>query len=700
MDYQDEFAIAGNDDGSTTPLPAEIWAMVMDYVDFDSVLAFTTTSKTFRDSLPQQVTTLHIDSASQLNVSASRFREVRDINVLSLLHEEGGSAFRVDPDTVARASVFLSRLPILERVFFGGQDSNGQRIIFDEYHHEATNEDGKRLIVNLINHISHAFQGSFLPTSLCVQGLSCPRVRRPSIHHLAPCTSCILACQTWPLEHVIKFGVRGYAFGGSFPEYLNVCLKLDEVESIVKARPGGLDMLRSESRLLHLLGRGSLVRVRPNGGGTPIYMAHFFQQDLEFIKRVIQVAELDVRRLPRDQVFRALLKSFSCQGKDLDAAPKDQCYLRRPVFEYFKNELNLPIFEEDWLNLSITSNQYLPYIIEGMKPQDEEGSVLNMECLLLLHDTIQANKSLAIEQVMNLGALPLLTHFLNPECELSLRKLATRVARAIAVDGTDSQVRALAGSGFVDPTFNGTLFSAKLDGDLGQDSAQALGILILASADFRFEVLQSGIVGSLLDLLLEHFGKFLASSVMYSLCLGNPKSDFDLLKQILSPLSHLLREKDGQVLNYSIRALMVLIGHCHTMDQARSISDCGIFSHLLGLLNHTLQDIQLQALKAIKCLVQKDIMLLEPLMSGEVLSDVISFVSKELDFQIYAIEIMWEVVSFGGREHIRAVVSQGGLRSFCDMFTSASLHTAKLGLHGTLKVNTYMHFTFCLIGLL
>jgi len=138
---------AASDDSSNTPvtLPPEIFAIVMNYLDYDSVLSCAATSKMLlRDAMPR-VTILHIDRASQLNTLASRFRDVKEINIYSLLKHDvtmnDKIYMTIDRATVMRVLPFLSHFTNMERVNFGGRLNNGNIVEYNEAYIDDEDED-------------------------------------------------------------------------------------------------------------------------------------------------------------------------------------------------------------------------------------------------------------------------------------------------------------------------------------------------------------------------------------------------------------------------------------------------------------------------------------------------------------------------------------------------------------------------------
>ncbi|KAL9187025.1 hypothetical protein ACHAXT_010745 [Thalassiosira profunda] len=266
-------------------LPAELWALALDFLPYDPLLQTAAVSRSMlRDVLPR-VSVLHIERGAQLHaaVARRRYRDVRDIYIYSLLEFTrnviGDDEFSVDEDTATRAVPFLcgGNFVRLERVFLGGRlPSGGVAGVVPPL---ASNDEDCEKMNTLINSVSAAYRTGSLATNVWVSGLCCPRSDPYSnLHRESSCLVCNAACRSFPLESVIDFECEGssaqkYLKGSSPPPdhvteqiyALDVCLKRERIEEIVKER-GGRDLLHSEERLYQLLGRGTRHVVVPDEG--------------------------------------------------------------------------------------------------------------------------------------------------------------------------------------------------------------------------------------------------------------------------------------------------------------------------------------------------------------------------------------------------------------------------------------------------
>ena len=153
---------------SSACLSSDIWALVMDFLPYESVLQTAAVSKSMLHEVMPLITMLHINKSSQLYAGsiAARYRDVRDIYIYSLVQHvpldravrDGVHISRVDEDTAERAVPFLSSFPKLERVFLGGQNVNREYNVEGYMPTNDTNDEEKNIIKNLINSFSAGFR--------------------------------------------------------------------------------------------------------------------------------------------------------------------------------------------------------------------------------------------------------------------------------------------------------------------------------------------------------------------------------------------------------------------------------------------------------------------------------------------------------------------------------------------------------------
>ena len=232
-----------NDDVDCTSapltLPPEVWADVMGYLPFQSILSCSAVSRSMLHETMPRLTKLRIEKASQMNLTvAARFRDVTDIHVNSLLtrrvFDEGTphefTEIEVDLSTKIRVVPFLSRfVQTLERVYFGGKTEGGEVIegfapaaeyFCDDSDDGYPNECDRESMMAFVDSLSGAFQCGAFPKHLKISGICCPDCRDRRGFG-GQCSVCQRACKSFPLESVIHFESRQSSISNARPGRLS-----------------------------------------------------------------------------------------------------------------------------------------------------------------------------------------------------------------------------------------------------------------------------------------------------------------------------------------------------------------------------------------------------------------------------------------------------------------------------------------------
>ena len=232
-------------------LPAEMWASVMNCLDFSSVLSLTATTRTMRDATPF-VTELHINKSCQMHTSVGRrFRDVQTIYIYTLIqqikndfygrgYEDGDedTLQEVDFETSTRALPFVSAFGNLKKIYFGGISVDKTwlysvvpfsklNFLFDSFEEQFS---------RLTDSISAGYRCGALRQSLEVRGLICPQYFRNN-----ECNVCRRACESFPVDSVVDFDCRENSFELSYLLYTYLhsyslfacCLARDELVSTI-----------------------------------------------------------------------------------------------------------------------------------------------------------------------------------------------------------------------------------------------------------------------------------------------------------------------------------------------------------------------------------------------------------------------------------------------------------------------------------
>lgn len=459
------------EEGRALALPPEVWANAMNYLEYPAVLSCAAASKAMlRDALPL-VTALHVDGARQLNRLVSRFRDVRELNVCSLIKEnvrvgvppiDSGDLgarsfpkFAVDEDSLMRLELFLSRLPKLEQVFLGGKMSNGEVI------GSCPGDEllGATNVCKLIGTISKSFRlDRGLPKHVRVLGLRCPNSYKPYSHRgNSPfCEVCREACRSFPIESVLNFENQGSSETGACEfsckrrRCLDVCLSRSQLENIVKSRPGGRALLSSDAHFLRLLGRGRLYEI-PSDGGASLYLVKFTWEELAGLRRVLECAPLATKNIDREDIVRAIMRSFKKDERG-SVPPSNRRFLSRSSICFLENRLGLSISEEDF-GYEAANRENFPLIAKAML-DDDTG--IQEECASLLCELVRVEANLPIQQIVDLGVVPKLVQFLQPGSYMTefrnpicLSQAAAMTLGHIVEKGTNAHTQALASAGAI-----------------------------------------------------------------------------------------------------------------------------------------------------------------------------------------------------------------------------------------------------------
>jgi len=174
----DTLSDAVSPSSSSVCLSPDIWALVMDFLPYESVLQTAAVSKSMLHEVMPLLTMLHINKSSQLYAGsiASRYNNVRDISIYSLIdyhtftnrEDLWEELPAIDEDTATRAIPFLSSFKKLERVFLGGQNVNNDNVEGFMPTDETDDED-KEIMKNLINSFSAGFRSGACKYNVCLQ---------------------------------------------------------------------------------------------------------------------------------------------------------------------------------------------------------------------------------------------------------------------------------------------------------------------------------------------------------------------------------------------------------------------------------------------------------------------------------------------------------------------------------------------------
>eukprot|EP00985_Skeletonema_marinoi_P006116 scaffold2652_cov148-Skeletonema_marinoi.AAC.5 len=431
-------------------LPPEVWADVMEFLPFDMILTCGAVSRSFLHETMPIITTLRIDKSAQMNmVVAARFRDVTDIDINCLMFtemDEMHADVEVREESRIRAVPFLSRFArTLNTVNFGAKNEAGGDIVgFAPAAHAFwlgdepyPNEGARESLMMFIDTLSGAFICGALPARLKISGLSCPSIN-DSINERrsfgSQCSTCQRACKSFPLESVIEFECRGSSIpiARSGRHYgLDVCLQKAEIESIIESRPGGKELLRSNRRLLTLLGSGRRYEIKSDGSSDSLVIVKYTKIQLEEMKRVIRYAELDVQKLSMVNLRDAVTVSF----RTGDSWPlKRQCYLTDESLTSLRDDVGICIDREsiggsvsDLLRYVKPICRALTKYYDAAAPHNElefeedqfEFEDIICDCFKIIRQFLELQNDALVQDIVDAKAVPCLISGLgNPEVNL------------------------------------------------------------------------------------------------------------------------------------------------------------------------------------------------------------------------------------------------------------------------------------------
>ncbi|GAB9465830.1 hypothetical protein Gpo141_00003220 [Globisporangium polare] len=247
------------------------------------------------------------------------------------------------------------------------------------------------------------------------------------------------------------------------------------------------------------------------------------------------------------------------------------------------------------------SIQDLPKIaamIQSLDPMEQTTAVAKLRRLLSLEN------SPPIQEVINLGVVPLLVNFLRmhdkPELQFESAWTLTNIA-----SGTSNHTEVVISCGAV-PVLCELLLSS--NEDVCEQAVWALGNISGDSPQCRDLVLNSGAMMPLLAVLRRSSGKMSilrnATWALSNFCRGKPKPDFNLVSPALMLLPHLIFSPDEEVATDACWTLSYLSDGRSECIQA--VVDAGVCSKVVDLIGHNLTSIQTPALRTVGNIVTGD----------------------------------------------------------------------------------------------
>jgi hypothetical protein len=516
--------------------------------------------------------------------------------------------------------------------------------------------------------ISGAFGIGAFPSHLKISGLACPNI----VNSMGrDCTTCQRACKSFPLESVVAFESDGSSSNNARsgrPYGLDVCLPVAEIESIIESRPGGKELLRSDSRLLRLLGSGRRWDLKPDdNSGQALLIVKYTQAQLDEIKRVIQYAELDVKKLCPQKVHEAVSTSF-LGGRSLPQ--NSQCYLSDESLLYLKDEVGLFI-DTSRSRLCISSSDIRPYlkpIVNILVEYFDEQSIspfryeaILSDCFKLLRRLLEFESDTAMEGVND--AIPCLVKALDFQTKEENQLEAASALGIIFAKGTEEQRKQVVDAGVI-PKFTRILNSSEdsvtkiallglVDILVGEkkehveamvkaggiprlvemlhssDDVRVKGshsLLIIAASDHIQDVIDAKAHDGLFRMILsddqvEHLPK--CSILLRKIFeVGNPPIQQAIDANLLPRLVQILKRSQVKTVEANLAFVCISLASLANKDNIESLTrDTGLLPLLVGLQDSSIEAVSVQAATCLdhvaKIQTSFDVECEEPLSWGE-----------------------------------------------------------------------------------
>jgi len=223
-----------------------------------------------------------------------------------------------------------------------------------------------------------------------------------------------------------------------------------------------------------LLGSGRRYVAYSTDGEEDIHMAlnivKYKQGELDEIKRMIEYADLDVKKLSMSMISKAIMGSFAVDNyqsinqdnrSDSSIPPKSHHYISVSSLDYLVNEIGLPIDREDFERPLTDLMGYTQQLVSILRNRfdddtyddedsdnegDKEFEDIELDCLQLIRQFLEIESDPpiqhTIQRMVDLDVIPLLAKYLladNDKFDDTLVSEAAICMLSILRHGTDEQ---------------------------------------------------------------------------------------------------------------------------------------------------------------------------------------------------------------------------------------------------------------------
>eukprot|EP00054_Salpingoeca_dolichothecata_P026299 m.187275 g.187275 ORF g.187275 m.187275 type:complete len:519 (+) comp25615_c3_seq1:192-1748(+) len=355
-------------------------------------------------------------------------------------------------------------------------------------------------------------------------------------------------------------------------------------------------------------------------------------------------------------------------------------------------------------------------VVQG-SPEDQLEALKQLRCILA-----QDPNKPPIQEVIDVGLVPELVTFLNPQADPQLQFEAAWILTNVS-SGESSQTSVVVEAGAVKKFIK--MLTDSADDQTKEQAAWALGNVAGDSSKNRDFVLDCGVVRNLNRLISEtHSPSVLrnATWTLANLCRGKkPRPNFKMVSHFLPTLAHLLYNHDEDVLADACWALSYLcdgdneriyhvietgvcrrlvellkskadmvivpalrcVGNIVTGDdqQTQVMLNAHVLPALERLLKHEKEGIRKEACWALSNVVAGNKNQIQEVLEANLLHLVLQVMVKDpFKTRKEAAWVVTNIILGGTLEHIFFLVEQGVIKPLCDMLALKELQLVKMAL--------------------
>ncbi|TDH72177.1 hypothetical protein CCR75_006113 [Bremia lactucae] len=263
-----------------------------------------------------------------------------------------------------------------------------------------------------------------------------------------------------------------------------------------------------------------------------------------------------------------------------------------------------------------------------------------------------------IEEVINLGIVPLLVEFLRqhnrPEMQFEAAWALTNIA-----SGTTEHTKVVIRHGAVELLCALLLSSNE---DVCEQAIWALGNIAGDSPQCRDFVLAAGAMMPLLAMLRRSSGKLPilrnATWTLSNFCRGKPRPEFELVSPALEVLPHLIHSRDEEVMSDACWALSYL-----SDGNIQAVIDAGVCRRVVDLMGHHVASIQMPALRTIGNIVSGSVHQTQSMLDLGVLVSLVPLLKHEK--RSIRKEACWTIsnITAGSQSQVQEVIDTNVISS-------------------------------------